>query len=520
MYIVAFLAENEHQSLLQTGIESVISSLDAGDVNHDIVIVKKEFNPLQQQQFMYAALVADVVIVDCTIPVDESDGSVYPALTAHINTLNHIVVVSANNLPLNIKPYRGVYPTRDGEIYSIEQIIGQLPKVITASIKQDTYPRLPEDIYKDFESHQADMEKILTDSLDYRTTKSSEKTRVMISYRNSHSQEVENLKSVIEGEDEIAASRRQELGLNGEYELKVLPPASLCGADEAHTPMRRWMLVGILEDHIREVDEVWVYESRNDAGEVDYVKSWWTLAEMTMVANLNFDSKKQIKVRVFNPVTQKFYEVTPSVYTPRVTKEQHERLARYLSNTRPDTMGPEMTGQVRQLKMVANLLRLSDSSMKEQIVGALRTQLEQSVPHFMGEEARAEMIDNLMKMYSNPDELERYSDDDVFKEEFWSRISYQTTPETSCFLDGHIDIDKFMSIPMDEVTGYAEDEIAKAAKKGKINLGSIFHPNWFNVSKAANNRYLWLATRMGKATLKEGSPDGLERINIYNLSEI
>ena len=38
----------------------------------EFVYVKKEPNPLQQQQFLYAVHVADIVIVDCTIPPDNT----------------------------------------------------------------------------------------------------------------------------------------------------------------------------------------------------------------------------------------------------------------------------------------------------------------------------------------------------------------------------------------------------------------------------------------------------------------
>lgn len=485
----------------------------------EFVYVKKEPNPLQQQQFLYAVHVADIVIVDCTIPPDNTDGGVYPALTAQINSLNHIIVISENNLPLNITPYRGVYPTNDGDTFTIDKIIEMLPAQIEASLNEDTYMRLPEDMYKDFMKYQLDMEKMLVASLDIRNQKRTNKTTVMISYRNSHSKEVEDFKQIVIGDDEDSKRARQEMGCNGEYEIKILPPASLCGSDEAHTPMRRWMLVGLLEDHIRVVDEVWVYESRTN-GEIDYTNSWWTIAEMIMVANINYASSKQIKVRVYNPIERKFYNETPEKYLVHITESQHKRLARYLSNTRPDTMGPECMDQVKQLKMVAKLMRFSPQSIKEQMLENLRATFEQSVPHNIPESERNEMIENMMAMYSDPDEIEKYTNDDVFKESFWNIISYQIEPKTSCFANEFIDVDKFMSIPMAEVTGHDISDFEKASvfSENKINLGSWLHPKYYNVSKSSHNRYLWLATRMGKPTEKDGNAPGLERIPIYNIN--
>lgn len=484
----------------------------------EIVYVNRVVNPLQQQQFLYAVHVADVVIVDCTIPNDKTDGGVYPALTAQINSLNHVIVISEYNLPLNITPFRGVYPKEDGKTLSIDEIVDRLPEQINASLKDDTYERLPEDMYQDFMKYQVDMEKMLNASFRIRKQTTSDKTRVMISYRNSHSEDADfiSFKNHIVGTDAESIQARQEMGCPGEYELKVLPPASLCGADEAHTPMRRWMLVGLLEDHIREVDEVWVYESRKE-GNIDYTDSWWTMAEMVMVANLNYSRAEQIKIRVYNPIERNFYLETPQRYLVKITAEQHKKLARYLSNTRPDTMGPECMDQVKQLKMIAKLMRFSPAGVKEQMLENLRTTFEQSVPRTIPEDDRKEMIDNMMAIYSDPDEIERYTDDDVFKESFWNIISYQTESKTSCFENDRIDVDKFMARPMAEVTGKCIEDFQEAtiSPDGKINLGLS---QYYKVTKAENDRFLWLATRMGKPTIKENNAPGLERIPIYNVT--
>ena len=150
-----------------------------------MVYVTKDVNPLQQQQFLYAVHVADIVIVDCTNPYDINDGGVYPALTAQVNILNHVIVISENVLPLNITPYRGVYPTKDCEILSSGVIYRKLPEIIRQSLNEDTYKRLPEDSYKDFERYQPDIERMMQASLEARNRKKQNKTSVMISYRRS-----------------------------------------------------------------------------------------------------------------------------------------------------------------------------------------------------------------------------------------------------------------------------------------------------------------------------------------------
>ncbi len=517
--LIFFIPEFRGSTPLAEGIKDIANKYN---LEFELVTIKKDANPLQQQQFLYAVHVSDIVVVDCTIPSDVNDGGVYPALTAQVNILNHVIVVSENNLPLNITPLRGVFPQKDGERYTIEHILKELPEQIEQSLKEDTYSRIPEDMINDFLKYQKEMEEMLVASLEMRRRRKHKKTSVMISYRNSHSEEVEKFKSIIVGTDPSSKNERHRLGCNGDYELKVLPPASLCGADEAHTPMRRWMLVGLLEDHIREVDEVWVYESRDANGEIDYTKSWWTIAEMIMVTNINYGNTKKIKVKVYNSITQQFYETAPRQYIVNITEAQHKRLARYLSNTRPDTMGPECLAQVKQLKMIAKLMRYSTEEMKRQMLDNLRANFELSVPKTLEEDERKQMIDDMIKMYSDPDEIERYANDDVFKEEFWNDISYHTAEATSCFVNGCIDVDEFMSIPMDEITGHSLDDFVKASLKngGAINLGSWIHPLKYKVSKANIDRYLWLATRMGKPTIKDGNAPGLERIPIYNITKL
>jgi len=516
--LIFFIPEFRSSTPLAEGIKDIANKYN---LEFELVTIKKDVNPLQQQQFLYAVHVSDIVVVDCTIPSDVNDGGVYPALTAQVNILNHVIVVSENNLPLNITPLRGVFPQKDGERYTIEHILKELPEQIEQSLKEDTYSRILEDMINDFLKYQKEMEEMLVASLEMRRRRKHKKISVMISYRNSHSEEVEKFKSIIVGTDPSSKNERHRLGCNGDYELKVLPPASLCGAEEAHTPMRRWMLVGLLEDHIREVDEVWVYESRDANGEIDYTKSWWTIAEMILVANINYGNTKKIRVKVYNPITQQFYETAPRQYIVNITEAQHKRLARYLSNTRPDTMGPECLAQVKQLKMIAKLMRYSTEEMKRQMLDNLRANFELSVPKTLEEDERKQMIDDMIKMYSDSDEIERYANDDVFKEEFWNDISYQTAEATSCFVNGCIDVDEFMSIPMDEITGHSLDDFVKASLKngGAINLGSWIHPLKYKVTKANIDRYLWLATRMGKPTIKDGNAPGLERIPIYNITK-
>lgn len=455
-----------------------------------------------QADFIFAVHQCDIVIVDCTIPdvLSENSQSIYPLLTAQVNMLDHIIVISKSQLPLNITPYRGVYPIKDTEQITDKDILFGIRNIIPQILKQDIYPRIHLKDIEDMILHQKEMENMWKSSFEIKNKRESTNKTVMISYRNNHSQEVEEFKKSIVEKENIT--------------IKVLPPASLCGADEAHTPMRRWMLVGILEDNIREVKELWVYETDN------YLKSWWTIAELVMVAYLNYDRTNKIEVKVYNPSKNCFYEKVPKKYNVVITKEQHRRLARFLSNTRPDTMGPECLEQVGQLKQVASLLRAATGDMKSIMLDNLRNTFELSIPKTLEPSERQKMIDSMIMMYSDPDEIERYANDDVFQSEFWHNISYQTAETTPAFKNGSIDIDTFMKIPMDELTDYVPTDFLKAAKESRyICMGKGKDKKHYSITFGdVSHRYLWLATRMGQPTTKQAP--GLEEIDVYNIKQI
>lgn len=469
----------------------------AGKLGYSVRIYESKES--SQFDFMQAVYRDKATIVDATIQDDLTLSTVYPLLTAHINILDHILVFSDNyyedgtqTLPLNIKPQRN----RKREE---RDVLGWLKKQLEDLKSHEYYDRFEIESIEVLLSYKEKMEQVIVDSLALHERKQCDKIRVMISYRNSCSQEVELF--------------RREVEAQGEVEIKVLPPGSLCGDFEAHTPMRRWMLVGLLDDHIREVDEVWVYY--NDI----YADSWWTLAELVMVANINYDRKEEdkIKIKVYDAKAKRFLndDEIPLFTKVRLTSEQHRRLARLLSNTRPDTMGPENIENINQLKQIVPIMRSMPKFMRNRLVKQMRPLLEQGVPTSIPKEQQEEMIQDLVKMYSDPDELERYVNDEVFQDVFWNNISYQTVPKTPAMMNDLVSIEVFMDIPMNENTGLSEVDLEEATQKGtSITLNSSVGSRTYRVEKGIK-RYLWLATRMGQPTVKDAP--GLEVIQTYNL---
>lgn len=475
-------------------IDSVVQLVNRLGLNIEI----KDYTKCSQVDFMLDIHRNLAVIVDATIPKDLKETTIYPILTSHVNILNHIILFSRNTdengneiLPLNIVPQRK-RTSKDVDLPL--WIEDQLKDIVS---HDGYYNRLEVETLEDLLRHQADMEKMMVASLEIPKKKTVKKKSVMISYRNKYASEVKVLKEQKEAN----------------IEVKALPPGSLCGDNEAHTPMRRWMLVGLLEDHLRTVDEVWVYFTE------DYTESWWTLAELVMTANLNYERKngKKILIRVYDPDKEDFLPENkiPSSLLPQITEEHHKKLARYLSNTRPDTMGPEMLQQVRQMKQLADILRFSPSSIKEQILANLKETLSASIPSELPEDQKEDMLKDLLAMYSNPDELEKYASDDVFQDTFWNNISYQVGPKTPAFKGDTIDVDSFMRTPMQELTALDDLELSKKRKKKEtVEVSNFEGKGKYSVS-VGTTRYLWLATRMGQPTVKDAP--GLEVIQTYNL---
>lgn len=452
-----------------------------------------------QFDFLQAVYRDTATIVDATIPDDLSLLTVYPLLTAHINILDHILVFSDKQyeggsqiLPLNIIPRR-MREKKD------KNLLTWLRVQLEDLKKYQYYERFEIEAIENLPNYKDSMERVILDSLALRERQNRNKTQVMISYRSSCSMEVEKF--------------RKEVESQGKVKIKVLPPGSLCGDYEAHTPMRRWMLVGLLDDHIREVGEVWVYY--NDI----YANSWWTLAELVMVANINYDrdESNKIKIKVYDAKDKRFLSEKefPMFVKVVLDSDQHRRLARLLSNTRPDTMGPENIENINQLKQIVPIMRNMPKFLRNRLVNQMRPLLEQGVPTSIPKEQQEEMIRDLVRMYSDPDELERYVNDEVFQDVFWKNISYQTEDRTPALVNNIVNPNVFMEVPMTEDTGLSEDELKNAANNGTlITLTSSDGAMRYRVEKGIT-RYLWLATRMGQPTVKDAP--GLEVIQTYNL---
>lgn len=466
-----------------------------------------------QFDFLQAVYRDTVTIVDATIPDDLNLSTVYLILTAHVNILDHIIVFSDKHyddgtqiLPLNICPQRNM-SWYDKNLLGLD-FLGWLRIQLEDLREHQYYERFEIESIEKLIDYKYPMERIMSDSLELHKPK-GDKKRVMMSYRNSCSKEVE-----------LFRKREEE---KGEVEIKVLPPGSLCDDYEVLTPMRKWMLAGVIENHIRSVDEVWVYYTD------DYANSWWTLVDVVMAAYINYDSgqKERIRIRVYDAQKQRFMEEHegPAFLHIQLTSLQHQKIARLLSNTSPNThedgylashcikfldmhyqgiaslilntrpgkMDYTAPRTVRDLKKLAWKLFLMAKKKRKQLFDQLRPVIEVSVPNNLPQEERDKMVNDLLAMYSNPHAIMAYTKDDVFTERFWNNISYQKELFTPAFRAGYIDVDAFIDTPMRELTEFNDEILRPAVRDDK----SIMLKGQRYYVREGKTRYFWVPTHNG-----------------------
>ena len=484
--------------------------------NCDVNIIDSSSPNFNQLEFLISCHRDDIVIVDCTTPKDSSVKTVYPILVAQVNMLDHVIVISNNMLPLNITPQRQGYDsprlkldfTQEKQIRWIEEQLIELSDDISSN---NHYNRIPLNGYQDLERFRSLIEKMWEESDNYRRKKEGNKKKVLISYRNSHYKEVAEYKAKYEKKHPNTI-------------VRMIEPGVLCTGEETLTPMRKWMLVFMLEERIHDIEELIIYKTK------DYTHSWWTCAELVMVAynNYNRDNSKKIKVTFYDPHSEKESEeeaISWLMY-PTLNESQKNRLSRLAANTRPDTMGPECMNNIDQMRSICESISSSNFIVSALLKWSIKRMLKKSIPTSLPIEEKKEMLRKTMELYTNPQSLDTYLADDVFKDSFWNKLSYQIECPMPAFIFDEkqmkykIDIDAFINAPMQEIIPITEQELKqKAEQKETIKVYEKDNQKIeLSVTLCPTKRYIWLATRMGQATIKDAP--GLEIIQTYNLEKV
>jgi hypothetical protein len=260
------------------------------------------------------AYLCDTAVVLDLSPVTNGNGqrlsAAYSALTTFLGGLQHVLVVSRGYLPLNVTPMRRggapayPYPERslpDGHpVGPVADTDGgeHRPWVAEgdASLLEWTRQQLADladgtglpsrrcsagewDRFTGMEASNPSTRDFLLGIQGEMLTESREwhrgqelRNQVFISHRGSYWAEVEELAG------DVRAGRLPGMAARP---VKAVRPGELALERELLSEGRRWMLFSLLDDMLRSCTELWVYETD------DYLKSWWTLAELTAAAYID-----------------------------------------------------------------------------------------------------------------------------------------------------------------------------------------------------------------------------------------
>lgn len=345
----------------------------------DLSVREPIFNG-NQYDMMKAVLESDVVIFDASIEWDDVFGydSNYKAATANPTTDDRVLVVSRTKLPINFVPMRTNIPILGEEekievngkpqskySYTNEEIIKWVENVLTEMITEGRIPKKPE---MKFEVPSFDqlatvgnklttyIEKNSQDSLDYMKTKSKGKRGAFISYRTRYFNEKLGGTNVMDLRQII-----KEKHNNPDYPVLVYADGDI--SHEFLTEQRSWEIVSFVDRRMREVEEVWIFNSYASKG-VDpstvsnYLDSWWTQGEILALMYIKAGSPDDLPKRIylFDPYTRQYVEKGKD-FIPDLSDELHQEIARYYANSDALEQGNENMGNMRILRNVGGILR-------------------------------------------------------------------------------------------------------------------------------------------------------------------
>lgn len=95
------------------------------------------------------------------------------------------------------------------------------------------------------------------------------------------------------------------------------------------------------------------------------------------------------------------------------------------ANTRPDTVGSECMNNIDQMRSICDSISNSNFIVSTLLKWSIKRMLKKSIPTSLPTQEKKEMLRKTMALYTNPQSLDTYLADDVFKDSFRNRLSYQ-----------------------------------------------------------------------------------------------
>lgn len=273
-------------------------------------------------QFFQACANSDAVVLDATIEENSADHNYGYATPLKVENL---LVVARSYIPLN---YGGVIEggtanyldemSAEGQKSNksiIEWLDKELQKIKDKSNNKSFFQELMPSFLKiainQFQSS--------------RTTRQFLKERnfIFVSYRSAC---FNQLRDYIY---ELKQSKEFQ-----DTEILYFAPGELVYEDEILSPLRRWMLLSLIQDYILAAKEIWLFWNQ------DYINSWWTRGEIFSTMYFTDENTISEKLKILEPVSKKLYPVK-TTHLPELSEVHKKRMARNQANSHPDMMAPE-----------------------------------------------------------------------------------------------------------------------------------------------------------------------------------
>jgi len=348
--------------------------------------INEKYNGVQYDMIK-ACLADDLVIFDASIEQNESGSwdSNYAAATASPCALDNILVVSRTRLPMNFPVLRTNVPELGREdkdasgnpitSFKNEEIVNwviseidQMTKPFELPNSTILPPRIP--VSKDLkfnvppfeqlatvaDSLSEIQEKKMTESLDY--IASVKREGAFISYRSYyhknkyHGVNVEDLVKII-----------KEVHDDEEYPVTFYAEGDI--AFEFMTEQRRWFVESFVDRKMRDMDEVWIFET-DDRDGYGYYDSWWTQGEIISLMYMKANGSRLPKIyRCFYDEENKKmdYKLEDESFIPDLPGNLNHELAQYFANS--DGANESMENMRKLRKMNFLYKRLAYWSMRK-----------------------------------------------------------------------------------------------------------------------------------------------------------
>lgn len=265
----------------------------------------------------------------------------------------------------------------------------------------------------------------------------------------------------------------------------VIEPGALALGTEMLTEVRRWMIMGLLDDQLRRSDELWIVES------ADYRGSWWTAAELYAAAYVAETPAERLRIRIWNPDTDEVRDDVAGRYRIELSDAHRKRMARILTHTRPDQLSPESRVAMRMLRWG---FRLGLGWLIERKMSTLMGPVEGMVKAALPEKA-AEGVD--VSPLREKGTLKRYVKDRVFSNEFWDDLYIEPQRIAESGGEYRPAPEAFIHSPADAMIRIPASEAAAAVMKCRPARGRLGKMKYELMLGAAPPRFFWRPVRAG-----------------------